>query len=363
MKSFNQIYSKLRNECKVRKLQRLRFREILKKYVKTILLVALAFLLLYSFVVLNSSHVVAQIPLILLLWVVFAILSFHQMYKNGPKGPDNPYKEKTYSELYKEEIIGKLVNFYDNNLSFSPKGLFPVRTYQVRTFGTYDRIKSQDLIEGNIDGKIPVNIAHLTVQLYKEVDSSDSSKELMSYLSSGHGYGPQPGQEVKVVFNGLYAAVRLAIPRGTFIALHPQGFITPGSKNKLTLDSAELEKNFECYTNDKMYTMSIFTAEVMECINNHKRELHNNIDIVLTNDYLSIRIHGGAFPIYSKTRNVIDYETLYTSFSYLNFICDLSKVISRSIDHYNETHNIKKITQDPMQNPRTAKSLDKISFT
>lgn len=277
---------------------------------------------------------------------VFSLITF---LKKAPKGPKNPFEKDDFNTQYKKKVVSKLVEFYDSNLKYDIEGNFPIYTYQVRSFGPYHKLTSSDYITGKIDGKIPIYMADIVVKKDNTEEYQKTTNVLNTFSVATGNFGnvkKAPDNVEELVFSGLYAAVPIRMPRAQIVKLIPQHaiYIKDDICEKVSLDSIELEKNFECFTTDKMYTMSIFTSEVIECINNYKRKIQEPLDVVIGGNYLSIRIAANDVFEGVESKEVLDYEVLYKYFCYIDFICVLSKLIVRNTERYADSHDIKKVS-------------------
>lgn len=339
MKSFNEIYPLVYKNCKQKQIETTRFRSLLFKTLKLIILLGLIFLA-YKLIK-NIEYIFPTMDnLSFYLLTVFTTCALtgvlYVIYLIGSTNKSKRYKNNSsFQELYKTEVLGRLVEYYDPNLRFALHGRLPDYCYQVRSFGEYTKISYSDSILGKIDGKLPLYMSDIIVE--KEAEKTEQGDIEL-----------HPLKKQLVDFQGLYAAIPMQVPRRSVIRLIPNGvkYIEKYDDcENLKLDSIELENNFECFASDRMYAIKLLTSEVIECIVAYKKRIKDPIDIVLAGNFLSIRIRSGDTFEGVEYKNVLDYDLLYKYYNYLDFVCHLAIVMNANVKRYMELYEEKPKTK------------------
>lgn len=211
------------------------------------------------------------------------------------------------SEVYKKEIITKLVSSYDENLHFDHTAHIEKIDYMLAEFERFDRFYSNDLIYGKIDGTIDFKLG-------------DVRTEDVDHDSDGH-------TTRTTLFRGLFSIEKLDKDINNTIKIHSDKFLKLSRKPLLTMDSQEFEKYFDVYCTDKILTMRILTSDIMDYLLNFAKENKIKFEITIKKSQVYTRVHCPdmfELPILGKA---LDYETLHKYYAYINFMCKLNKKI------------------------------------
>lgn len=222
----------------------------------------------------------------------------------------NPKITDSYNQKYKENIINSLIKNYDNNLKFSYSHSIARKFYDMSEFENYDIFSSNDYIYGNLDEIIPMQLGDVLTE-NRHTDSNGNT----TYTT---------------VFRGLFSVIKLPTNLQSTIKIHSdKGKLAKffSNEDSITLDSQEFEKYFDIFSENKVLTMQILTSDIMQYLLTFK--LNNNItfEITLKNSFAYLRIHCDDMFEGELTKNAFDYDTLYTYFKYLDFMCELNKKI------------------------------------
>lgn len=221
---------------------------------------------------------------------------------------------KKYNQVFKNNIITSLVKNYDINLQFNPTKCISREYYNLAGFEHYDHFHSNDYISGRLDGVIPVQLGDVETT-YTYTDSDGHTRTVTA-------------------FSGLFSMIKL--PKNfpsTITILSDKASsrrIFPDNE-KLKIDSIEFEKHFNVFTKDKVVTMQLLTADIMASILDFKTQNSSIFEIVIKDSFAYIRIHCDDMFEANLSKNAFDYDTLYTYYKYLDFICELNKKIFNTI--------------------------------
>ena len=295
IKNFNEIYENMirQKNPMVDKLQR-------NKQISAIAFFALVILLFFAYGFIAKNTVVFVIILVL------AVLDlFWYLISAG-----------TYNSVYKEEIIGLLVRSYSEGLRYK-KGYGVSRAdYNAANFPEYyDLFSSEDLIQGNVDNEFNIKMSEVHTQ--KEEREVDDEGHVQTHYVT--------------VFRGIYGFVNIRE------ILMPEFYVTSNrilgkyNSTRIEIDSAQFEKNYDLYTDQKIETMEIFTADLIEEFNNLRDDLKRIVEVKAHNGNLYFRISmGNSFeaPNFKKS---LDFDLMYKNFRIIdNPIRLISKIIENT---------------------------------
>ena len=223
-----------------------------------------------------------------------------------------------YKKIYKEKVIKEFVNAYSDKLNYYPKGGISQAVYNRAKFdGHYDRYNAEDLIEGTILDKYKISMSEVHTQRKEETTDSD-----------GHTY-----TSYTTLFHGLFASIELDALTGVEFTIKKNKFLSDkfGGKNKLNMDSGEFEKIYDVITLDKISTLRILTADVMQMLIDFKQKNKVAPEIVLNSRGLFIRFELGNVFEPNLIKTDIEYDNLKKTYDIINFILDLTKKFSENI--------------------------------
>lgn len=223
-----------------------------------------------------------------------------------------------YKKIYKEKVIKTFVNSYSDKLNYYPKGGVSQSVYNRAKFDRwYDRYYSEDLIEGNIMDKYKISMSEVHTQRKEETTDSDGNTHT-HYVT---------------LFRGLFASIELDALTGVEFMIKTNTFLSDRITNskKLNMDSGEFEKIFDVITLDKISTLRILTADVMQLLIDFKQKHKVAPEIVLNSRGLFIRFALGRVFEPNLIKADIEYDNLKKTYDLINFTLDLTKRFSENI--------------------------------
>ena len=308
MKNFNDIYQKIYNDCDRGELEEAR-----KKQLKqTWLIAGIVIAVLVGLIIFGMIEPAILLFFTTLFPIAFIILIIVFISKGSRSTKDN---KNTYLNMYKDQVITRLVNYYDEHLTFDRKKSISKLDYKQGEFEYFDTYHSDDYISGDLDGKIYVQMGDVLTQT-QHTDSEGHT----TYVT---------------VFQGLYCMCNLnKSTNATLKVRNDKGFLGKLVHNKLQvdMDSQEFEKNFDVYCTDKILAMRLLTSDIMDCMLNFKKENKVTFDFTVKNDIAYIRINCANMFEGALTKDALDYEILLKYYKYLDFMCSLSLMISNVIN-------------------------------
>lgn len=216
-----------------------------------------------------------------------------------------------YKKYFKENVIRSFVKEYSEKLNYNPYGkIFPA-TYDEGEFEYYDSFKSEDLITGTLLNDYKIEMAEVHTER-RDTDSDGNT----SYTTVFHGlFG-------KIIFDKTID-VNMKIRRNAISLFN--------KKNKLEMDSGEFEKKFDVFTTNKIITMQLLTADIMQMLLDFKEKNKVTPEITLKQNYLYIRFSTGDMFEASLLKNSLDYEKLKKYYDTINFTLDITEKFLKNI--------------------------------
>lgn len=296
MNEFNDIYQKLYKECGIE------FKEKKKKdtFKRVLFLIAVLFLIFLSIKTRNYILIIIA-GVLIALGPIIIIFSFME-----------------YKDLYKEKIINTFVKAYSDKLNYYPQSGVTSSMYNKARFDRgYDKFHSEDLIEGKIMEDYKISMSEVHTKRKEQITDSDGNTHT-SYVT---------------IFHGLFACIELNSLYGVEFMIKSNTFLSDKfvGKNKLNMDSGEFEKIFDVTTLDKISTLRILTADVMQMLIDFKNKNKVTPEIVLNSKGLFIRFELGNVFEPKLIKSDIDYDSLKKTYDIINFTLDLTKELSKNI--------------------------------
>ena len=289
MKNFNDIYEKIYKDS----FFQLEYaRKQINNEAIVFFLVASIIGLILSINTKNIFFIFISLPIL----IVFFILS---------------NKNRNYKRLYKEKVIKVFVKEYSKTLDFLPDSGISSFAYYNAEFEGFDRYYTEDLITGTLENGCKINMA--------EVKTQRESRD-----EDGH-------VTYTTIFHGLFAEVKLDKSVPSEIKIRRNILSLFDNKNRVEMDSSEFEKIFNVYSKDKIMTMQLLTADVMEMFINFKEESKTIPEITIKNNNLFIRFATGDIFEASILKKSLDFNTLLKYYNVINFTLGLTEKIIKNI--------------------------------
>lgn len=291
MKNFNDIYENVYKKCQ-RPLERLRIEERNKK-IKIIVVIAIV--VIFSIIYLSETDLGLYV-------LLFSIMLSIIILKPGKK----------YNYLFKENVIKTFVKAYSESLNYDQNKGIRTGLYRDGEFENFDRFNSEDAIWGVLQDNYNINMAEVHTER-RDVDE----KGRVSYTTLFHGLFVQ-------VEYDKFISGKTKLRRNSAIKLH-------SSKSRLTMDSGEFEKIYDVYSTDKIITMQIFTADIMEMFLNFKEQNKIVPELTIKGNKLYIRFNTGNLFEANVFKAALDYSTLQRYFNTINFTLEITEKIVKNI--------------------------------
>lgn len=290
MKSFNEIYMKIYKENA----------EILEYYRKR----ARNRIIITTFVFLLLGIILSSITKNGIFLTVSLLIIFIYLVKSKSK--------KAYIEMFKTKIIDSLVKEYSKNLKFEHENGIDRITYLRAGFERFDKYESEDLIIGNLENGNHIKMAEVKTQR----ESRDKDGHKSTYT----------------LFHGLFANIYLNKILNAHIKIRKNDISLFNGNDRIEMDSSKFEKKFNVYGNNKIITMQLLTADIMQMLLEFKEKNKITPEITINANQLYIRFETGEVFEGNLIRNSLDYSTLERYYRIINFTLDLAEKFSKNIN-------------------------------
>ena len=286
---FNEIYEKIYKE-NYEELEKLRKNKLIGA-----LVIISAFILGIIYLLISQNVIFTLLLFILLMFISITI-----------------FKVDKYNITYKTKVIRKLVKSYNKDLDFYPNKGISSNSYRQGEFETYDIYTSEDLIEGVIDN---CHIQMAEVKTQDEIEDDDGNKTKST------------------IFHGMFGVIELNnYIKGT-IKVRKNNFLSGlfYGKDKLEMDSSELEKYFDVFADDKIQAMQIFTADIIAEMLDYYNKYKISYEITIKGNKLYIRFKSGEMFEGNILKSSLDMDTIKKNYDLINFIFNLTKLLANTI--------------------------------
>lgn len=222
--------------------------------------------------------------------------------------------KKEYTRIYKEKVIMKFINSYDENLEFFYEKGIPIAIYKEGNFEKFDCYYSEDLIIGKVD-----NHDMMLAEVHTENESVDDEGR----------------KSYSTVFHGLFSFSKLNNSYNGMMKIHAdKGFLSKvfDDKKRIEMDSSEFEKHFDVIADDKIQAMQILTSDSMDKMLNFLENEKIKFEITIREDKLYIQFFTGGMFEGNIMKSSVDFETLKKVYDIINFTFDLTNTFAKTID-------------------------------
>lgn len=225
--------------------------------------------------------------------------------------------KKSYSQLFKEKIIGPIIENVFEGSKFDSKGGLSSHEYRKAGYkDSFDRYHSEDLILAPLSVNSEVVTSIMFAEVHTERESRDSDGDT-TYVT---------------VFSGLAGSFLISKDVGNNIYIRTNGRVSNWNKSKVKMDMPEFEKIFDVESDDAILAMRILTADVMaEMIDLYKKYKYRfEINIVKNTVYM--RLSTGSMFEPGIFNSSMEYKQLEKYYLVLRAIMSIAAHIYDTVD-------------------------------
>lgn len=282
MKDFDEIYQKLYNKWNI-SLENHRKKCLLRTIIIPIILILVGIILTF----------ITKQFIFLCICVVIVLLN--AVFSKS---------KKQYINEFKQKIIKGFVKQYSDSLTFEAQSGIPGSNYTRAEFERYDNYYTEDLITGQLENGYFVNMAEVKTEL--EMTDEEGHKTRTK------------------IFHGLFTDVTLDKKIDTCVKIR-KDVIDLYKKDKVEMDSGVFEKIYNVYSKNKIITMQLLTADIMQLLIDFKEKNKITPEITIKQNHLYIRFATGEMFEGKLIKSALDYDTLQEYYNIINFTLDLTK--------------------------------------
>lgn len=288
MKSFNEIYENVYKEAKdVLETAR---KEALMRNI-TVFIIIFVVVIALTFIAQNGFFIIGG-------FVVFTLYYISSS------------KNRKYTNLFKNNVIGKFVKEYNENLTYNPnRGVYP-RSYREGEFEQFNRFYSEDAISGTLGEGSIINMAEVKTQEEHRDSDGDTTRTTL--------------------FHGLFAEVRFQKLVNAKIKVRKDKMLFEG-KDRIEMDSGEFEKSFSVFSTDSIIAMQLFTADIMQMMLDFKENNKITPELTIKNDKMYIRFNTGNVFEANMLQDALEFDTLLKYYNIITFTLGLTEKIVKNI--------------------------------
>lgn len=308
MYKFNDVYGKICKKCQGKIKERHKRENIIR-----IVIILIALYIEYSIIMFGEGEIefISLLSLVVMIGVVTSFVIVHRI---------------CYKELYKKEVIRTLVEEMDESFAYG-KGVVASRDYKNADFEQkFDNFYVEDCIQGTVGENNLLQMGEIKT----EVISIDEEGRKENYTQ----------------FHGLFAVVKMEKFSFTQVRIRQNGVmkrkyktdkitrrnISSSGVERLEMDSSEFEQIYDVFSDDKIKTMQILTADVMQLLVDFriKYSMYPEITIKDNKVYLRFAIMKNLFEP-AVFKKILDYEYLHNQYKFLENIVELIDKLIKNI--------------------------------
>ena len=322
MKSFDEIYDKLYQEHH-EELEKLRKHSGVRLLFFTLIvifaLVIFGMILLICMVdntdelstayIIQMAKIVTIFPYIFFIFFSVLVIVEILFSKKVKRNEDN------IQIIYKEKIVKEFLKNIDENLIYNPKSGIEERLYKLGEFKSYNIYRSEDSITGKLDNKYNLQMA----EVYTASTDSDGS----SYTQ----------------FHGIFGVIECCKDINTKIKIRTNATMadkTLKKNEKIEMDSAEFEKYFDIYAENKIVAMQILTSDVMalmiDFIAHQNLPYKVKYELTINRNKIYIRFHTYGMFEPMSFNDAMNKDVLKRECDVIEFILNVSREINKAIE-------------------------------
>lgn len=300
--SFSELYARLYNE-NFEELESLRAKA--KK--SSVLLIF----------VMATIFILASInPIFILLFIVGIFVFIGKSIKKSKQGFNVQNREKTYPEVFKEKVVGPLIENVFEQAKYDAKN--GISSFDYRKCGFkeyYDRYSSEDLIIAPLKAENNETTFITFAEVHTQTEHTDDD---------GHTH-------YTTVFQGLVGKFLIPKDIGKGIFIRANGRVSGWNKNKVKMDMSEFEKIFDVESDDKILTMRILTADVMAEMIDLYEKYKYKFEINILNDTIYMRLRTGPMFEPNVFKSSMEYKTIEKYYLVLRALMSIAEHIYDTI--------------------------------
>ena len=217
-------------------------------------------------------------------------------------------KKEKYTKFYKESIVSKFVTLSNEKLKYRSENIKDVNLlaeYNNANFNQkqYNKYYLNNLIEGTVGDDTYLKMCNLNLQYVAYAENA---------------------KHVENIFNGMFAYTNIDKNIKSVIKINENKIKFAEEKNIVNMDNAEFEKYYDVYSEDKILTMRILTADIMEYLVEFRNKYNLKYEIIIKNNRIYLRFFVGEIFEPRIFKSAIEKEHLYKYYLITKFMIDIT---------------------------------------
>lgn len=299
--SFSELYARLYNE-NFAELEEMRAKEK-----KSNQILAIAILVMFVLATINPIFVVIG----MIGMITFLIKSIKNSNSKSEK------RQKTYREVFKEKIVGPIIENSFGNAKYDAKAGISSHEYNKAGYKEhYDRYSSEDLIIAPLEVNGDISTFMTIAEVHTENEHTDDD---------GH-------RSYTTVFQGLTSSFLLPKNIEKNIYIRSNGRVSNWNKSKVKMDMPEFEKIFDVESDDAILTMRILTADVMAEMIDLYEKYKYRFEINILNDTIYMRLRTGPMFEPNVFKESMEYKQIEKYYLVLKALTSIASHIYDTVN-------------------------------
>ena len=217
-------------------------------------------------------------------------------------------KQNKYIKDYKSKLVKNIVKECNSNFNYEVKYDIGVKNYNNSKLPEkFDFFSSRDGIYGNIN---------------------ESAKLKMAYITTKKKIVEENGTDTVNTFGGIFGMVNVNKYIKTSIEIKTNDIKQNYNKKRIELESAEFEKKFDCFADNKIIALQIITPETIQCITDIYNIFKVPLEINIINNIIYYRVLIKDFFSPPKFGDPMNRDWIENIYNLLNSFDKLMKTIS-----------------------------------
>lgn len=227
-------------------------------------------------------------------------------------------KREIYKKIYKNNVIDALIKSYNPKLYYDSKMGVSKYDYTMSNFdNSFNEFFSEDQVYGTLENNTKIKIAEVATAIIHTVKNSDGSTR----------------EDRAETFRGMYGAIKMPYNSTARIFIYNDSITNRYSGDRIEVDSAEFEKYYDCFSNEKVKALRIFTADLIEKFNEIRRNYKYAFELKIEDDMIYFRYKCGQIFEPPTFKSGLDKELIKKYYRIIYFPLEIVTKISNNVEN------------------------------
>ncbi|MBQ7409753.1 MAG: DUF3137 domain-containing protein [Clostridia bacterium] len=227
---------------------------------------------------------------------------------------------RNYKNYYKQNCIKNFIALVNPNLTYDSRGYDKINEFrELYNDSKCDNLECTTL---TLDDYIEGDLGNGTFFKIADVEARNRTKH------------PNGKSTTAVLFEGLLGVIEYNQYVKSHIRINTSNREFKNDSNKVQMDSAEFEKCFNAYCEDKILVTRILTADIMEMLVDFHKKYYLDFEIIIYKDKITMRFFTGPMFEPKVFGNALDKNYLCAYYALVKLITDLSKEVDKTMKEF-----------------------------